>query len=240
MTILIVEDDERIFQFVKRGLEEEGYLTEVATTGGLALEMAKHGKYDLVLLDLMLPDLSGQEVCLQLRQHGVNTPIMILTAIDALEDKVAALRMGADDYLTKPFAFDELIARVQALLRRNQKQNYKEHVTELTVGPLILNKETREVYRDGRRIELTSKQFILLEYLMSSPGRVLSRSKLLDHVWGYNADPLTNVVEVFIRNLRRKIDDDFPTPLIKTVRGFGYKLEDTESTQLEDTESTIN
>lgn len=229
MTILIVEDNMQIMQFVKRGLEAECYLTETVNTGRLALQSAGQGEYELVLLDLMLPDLNGQEVCLQLRQLGVNTPILMLTAMDSLEDKVTGLRMGADDYLTKPFAFDELIARIQALLRRNQKQSYKEQVIELTVDGLTLNRETREVYRDGQRIELTPKEFTLLEYFMSSPGRVLSRSKILDQVWGYNADPLTNVVEVFIRNLRRKVDDNFPTPLIKTVRGFGYKLEDSKA-----------
>lgn len=230
MAILIVEDNEQIMQFIKRGLEAEGYLTEVASTGALALQMAGQGGYELVLLDLMLPDLSGQEVCQQLRRQGMNTPIMMLTAMDSLEDRVAGLRIGADDYLTKPFAFDELIARIQALLRRSQGQNYKVQATELTVDGLILNRETREVHRDGQRIELTPKEFTLLEYFMNSPGRVLSRSKILDQVWGYNADPLTNVVEVFIRNLRRKVDDGFPTPLIKTVRGFGYKLEDSKAT----------
>lgn len=230
MVILIVEDNEQIMQFVKRGLEAEGYLTEVASTGSLALQMAGQGGYDLVLLDLILPDLNGQDICQQLRQQGVNTPILMLTAMDALEDKVAGLRMGADDYLTKPFAFDELIARIQALLRRSLGQIYKEHVTELTVDGLSLNRETREVYRDGQRIELTPKEFTLLEYFMSSPGRVLSRSKILDQVWGYNADPLTNVVDVFVRNLRRKVDDGFPTTLIKTMRGFGYKLEGSKST----------
>jgi len=232
MAILIVEDDERITQFVKRGLEAEGFLIEVANTGKLGLQFAIQGEYDLVLLDLMLPDLGGLEVCQQLRQQGVTTPILMLTAMDALDDKVAGLRMGADDYLTKPFAFDELIARIQALLRRNsQTQGYKAPVVELAVGDLTLNRDTREVYRGGQLIELTPKEYALLECLMNtSRGRVLSRSQILAQVWGANADPLTNVVEVYIRSLRKKLDEEFPTPLIKTVRGFGYKLEDIKPT----------
>ncbi len=223
MAILIVEDDERILQFLRRGLEAEGYLIETANTGKQGLLLASSSKYDLLLLDLMLPDLSGLEVCCQLRQQAISTPILMLTAMDSLEDKVEGLRLGADDYLTKPFAFDELIARIQALLRRSQ--DYKEHVTELTVNDLTLNRDTMEIHRADQLIELTPKEFALLEYFMNSPGRVLSRSQILDQVWGYNSDPLTNVVEVYIRNLRRKIDKDFPSPLIKTVRGFGYKLD---------------
>ncbi len=223
MMILIIEDDERILQFIKRGLEAEGYLIETATTGKLGLQLATHAKYDLILLDLMLPDISGQDVCRQLRQQGITTPILMITAMDALEDKVTGLHIGADDYLTKPFAFDELVARIQALLRRCQ--GYKEQPAELQVSDLTLNRETREVHRAGQFIELTPKEHALLEYFMSAPGRVFSRSKILDHVWGYTTDPLTNVVEVHIRNLRKKMDEEFTTQLIKTVRGFGYKLE---------------
>ncbi|MCF6237026.1 MAG: response regulator transcription factor [Gammaproteobacteria bacterium] len=223
MAILIIEDNERILQFLRRGLEAEGYLIETAITGKQGLLLASNSKYDLLLLDLMLPDLSGLEICCQLRQQDISTPILMLTAMDSLENKVEGLRLGADDYLTKPFAFDELIARIQALLRRNQ--DYKEHVTELTVNDLTLNRDTMEVHRAGQLIELTPKEFSLLEYFMNSPGRVLSRSQILDQVWGYNSDPLTNVVEVYIRNLRKKVDENFPTPLIKTVRGFGYKLD---------------
>ena len=223
MTILIIEDDERISQFVRRGLEAEGYLTEVVATGKQGLELATSAEYELLLLDLMLPDLSGQEVCRQLRQQEINIPVLMLTAMDEVEDKVEGLRMGADDYLTKPFSFDELVARIQALLRRSQ--GYKERVAELMVADLTLNRETREIYRAGQLIELTPKEYALLEYFMVAPGRVFSRSQILDQVWGYNADPLTNVVEVYIRNLRRKVDDGFPTRLIKTVRGFGYKLD---------------
>ncbi len=229
MTILIIEDDERILQFIKRGLEAEGYLIETASTGKLGLQLANYAEYDLILLDLMLPDISGQDICRQLRQQGTNIPILMLTAMDALEDKVTGLHIGADDYLTKPFAFDELIARIQALLRRSQ--GYKEQPVELLVSDLILNRETREIHRAGQLIELTPKEHALLEYFMNTPGRVFSRSKILDQVWGYNTDPLTNVVEVHIRNLRKKVDDGFPLPLIKTVRGFGYKLEDIKPNQ---------
>ncbi len=224
MAILIVEDDERILQFIKRGLEAEGYLVEGVNSGEEGVILATGAKYDLLLLDLMLPGQSGQEVCRQLREQGITIPVLMLTAMDTLEDKVKGLQLGADDYLTKPFAFDELVARIRALLRRNQ--NYREETAELVVSDLVLNRDTREIYRNGRLIELTPKEHALLEYLMSSPGRVFSRSKILDHVWGYNADPLTNVVEVYIRNLRKKVDEGFSTPLIKTVRGFGYKLQE--------------
>ncbi len=230
MTILIIEDDERILQFVRRGLEAEGYLIETAATGKLGLQLATHTEYDLLLLDLMLPDISGQDICRRLRQQGITTPILMLTAMDTLEDKVTGLHIGADDYLAKPFSFDELIARIQALLRRSQ--GYKEQPIELQVSDLTLNRETREVHRAGQLIKLTPKEHALLEYFMNAPGRVFSRSKILDQVWGYNTDPLTNVVEVHIRNLRKKVDDGFPALLIKTVRGFGYKLEVTQSSSL--------
>jgi len=227
MTILMIEDDERILKFIRQGLEAEGYLIEAATTGKLGLQFATQNEYDLLLLDLMLPDINGQEVCRQLRQQSINMPILMLTAVDTLPEKVAGLCAGADDYLTKPFAFDELIARIQALLRRNQ--GYKEQPAKLQVSDLSLNRETREVYRAGQLIDLTPKEHLLLEYFMNTPGRVFSRSKILDQVWGYSTDPLTNVVEVNIRNLRKKMDDGFSTSLIKTVRGFGYKLENIQS-----------
>ncbi len=224
MTILIVEDDERIYQFIRKGLEAEGYLIDGACTGKEGLRLATGAEYELLLLDLMLPDLSGQEVCRQLRQRGFTIPILMLTAMDSMEDKVMGLQLGADDYLAKPFAFDELVARIQALLRRNH--GYSEQAVELVVSDLVLNRDTREIHRGGLLIELTPKEHALLEYLMSVPGRVFSRSRILDQVWGYHTDPLTNVVEVCIRNLRKKVDGGFPVPLIKTVRGFGYKLQE--------------
>ncbi len=223
MTILIIEDDARIAEFVRRGLEAEGYLTDIASSAAEAMKVAAAPAYKLILLDLMLPGMSGQEICQQLRQRGITTPILMLTAMDALENKVEGLRLGADDYLTKPFAFDELLARIEALLRRSQ--GFKEKTVELAVADLTLNRETHEVRRGGRLIELTPKEYSLLEYFMSAPGKVFSRTRILDNVWGHSTDPLTNVVEVYIRNLRRKIDSDQPTALIKTVRGFGYKID---------------
>lgn len=223
MAILIIEDDARIVEFIRRGLEAEGYLTDVASDGREGLKIAAAPDYELILLDLMLPDISGQEICRQLRLSGVTTPILMLTAMDTVEDKVEGLRIGADDYLTKPFAFDELVARIEALLRRSQ--GFKQKSSELAVADLTLNRETHEVRRGGRLIELTPKEYSLLEYFMTAPGKVFSRTRILDNVWGHSTDPLTNVVEVYIRNLRRKIDDGQPVQLIKTVRGFGYKIE---------------
>ena len=223
MAILIIEDDERIIEFVRRGLEAEGYLTETTTSGKQGLQIARNAEYDLILLDLMLPDITGQEICHQLRLQGITTPILMLTAMDALEDKIEGLKIGADDYLTKPFAFDELLARIQSLIRRSK--GFKTELVEIKVTDLTLNRETHEVRRGGRAIELTPKEFALLEYFMSAPGKVFSRTKILDNIWGYNTDPLTNVVDVYIRNLRRKIDDGEERQLIKTVRGFGYKLD---------------
>lgn len=223
MTILFVEDDARILQFVRRGLMAEGYVIDVATDGAQGLQLAMSPVYELILLDVMLPGVNGLEICRQLRLRGVTTPIFMLTAMDTLDDKVGGLRIGADDYLTKPFAFDELIVRIEALLRRSK--GYKEEETVLKVDDLSLNREAREVRRGKRRIELTAKEYALLEYLMCAQGKVISRTKILDNVWGHNNDPLTNVVDVYIRNLRRKIDDGELKPLIKTVRGFGYKLD---------------
>jgi len=222
MAILMVEDDERISGFVKRGLEAESYFVDVANNGKEALEVASSSVYDLILLDLMLPDMTGQEICRRLRVADIKTPILMLTAMDGLEDKVEGLRIGADDYLTKPFAFEELIARVQALLRRTH--GYQQESVELVVGDLVLNRESRTVHRNKQQIDLTPKEFTLLDYLMLNENKVLSREKILNNVWGYNSDPLTNVVEVYIRNLRRKIDCDDYHPLIKTSRGFGYKI----------------
>lgn len=223
MAILIVEDEARIAEFVKRGLEAEGYLVDWVPNGQEAIQVGASPVYEVIILDLMLPDLSGRDVCRRLRADGVETPVLMLTAMDTLDDKVTGLRIGADDYLTKPFAFEELLARIEALLRRGR--SFEQQSASLAVADLVLNKETKEVSRGGQTIELTPKEFALLEYFMSMPGKVVSRTKILEQVWGYNADPLTNVVEVYIRNLRRKIDEGFETALIKTVRGFGYKLE---------------
>ena len=225
MGILLVEDDERIVTFVKRGLEAEGYLVDVARDGEEATQIAASPVYHLIILDLMLPKISGQEICRRLRAECVRTPVLMLTAMDSLEHKVQGLRLGADDYLTKPFAFEELLARIESLLRRDRGYTTGTETREWTVADLSLNVDTKEVRRGGRGVELTPKEYGLLQHLIKNPGKVHSRTKLLEAVWGYSADPLTNVVEVYIRNLRRKIDHGHAKSLIKTVRGFGYKLD---------------
>lgn len=223
MTILLVEDDDRISSFLERGLKAEGLSVAVARTGPDGLELARSPDISLILLDLMLPGMNGKDICQELRASGVHTPILMLTAMDSLEDKVTGLRLGADDYLAKPFAFTELLARIEALLRRSG--GYEETTTNLQVGDLVLDRETLQVRRGDRVIELTAKELALLEFMMSAPGRVMSRARILDSVWGYSTDPLTNVVDVYIRRLRAKIDDDEPIHLIKTVRGYGYKID---------------
>lgn len=223
-SLLLVEDDERIVEFLRRGLKAEGYRVEVAGNGAEAIALAMGGDFRLIVLDLMLPDLNGRQVCERLRAEHVETPILMLTAMDAVQDKVAGLRAGADDYLTKPFAFEELLARIEALLRRRGGEA-PSATSILQVGDLVLNRETHEVRRGEILIELTPKEFSLLECFMSAPGKVLSRTRILEHVWGYSADPLTNVVDVYVRQLRRKIDDDHEQKLLRTVRGYGYKLD---------------
>ncbi|MGH6898980.1 MAG: response regulator transcription factor [Geminicoccaceae bacterium] len=222
MNVLLVEDDERIIEFVRRGLEAEGYQVEVARNGRDALQRARSPTCQLIILDLLLPDLDGRDVCRQLRAAELGTPILMLTALDTLDDKVRGLRMGADDYLAKPFAFEELVARVQALARR--RAAYRDDQLVLSTHDLVLDRGTREVRRGDRPIQLTPREFALLECLMRAPGKVLSRPQILEKVWGCSKDPLTNVVDVYIRQLRRKLDRDAPVPLIQTVRGFGYKI----------------
>ncbi|MFA5017821.1 MAG: response regulator transcription factor [Methylobacter sp.] len=224
MRVLLVEDDERIVDFVQRGLKAEGYAVEVARNGLDAIALGSAGKFQAIILDLGLPDLNGRQVCERLRDAGVSTPILMLTARDTVQDKVTGLRSGADDYMTKPFAFEELLARIEALMRRRSGE-IKLETKELQVADLLLNGETHEVRRGKTLIELTPKEFALLECFMRMPGKVLSRTRILEQVWGYSADPLTNVVDVYIRQLRRKIDDDYELKLLKTVRGFGYKLD---------------
>ena len=224
MRVLLVEDDQRIVDFVQRGLKAEGYVVEVARSGLEAVALGTEGKFQLIILDLGLPDLNGRQVCEQLRSTGVGTPILMLTARDTVQDKVTGLRSGADDYMTKPFAFEELLARIEVLIRRRGGEINPE-VKELRIADLILNMETHEVRRGETLIDLTPKEFALLECFMRMPGKVLSRTRILEQVWGYSSDPLTNVVDVYIRQLRRKIDDDYELKLLKTVRGFGYKLD---------------
>jgi two-component system, OmpR family, response regulator len=223
MRVLLVEDDQRIVDFVQRGLKAEGYVVEVARSGLEAIALGSEGKFQVIILDLGLPDLNGRQVCERLRNTGIGTPILMLTARDTVQDKVTGLRSGADDYMTKPFAFEELLARIEVLMRRGGE--IKPETKEFRIADLILNMETHEVKRGETLIDLTPKEFALLECFMRMPGKVLSRTRILEQVWGYSADPLTNVVDVYIRQLRRKIDDNYEVKLLKNVRGFGYKLD---------------
>jgi len=225
MTLLLVEDDARVADFLTRGLEAEGYSVAHAGDGPSGLARATAGEpYELLILDVMLPGFNGRELTERLRAQGVATPILMLTALDATEDKVDGLRGGADDYLTKPFDFDELLARIEALIRRGRGFGEKPD-SRLVVGELTLDRETMEVRLAGRPIELTAKEFQLLDLLMSAPGKVMSRTRILNKVWGYDSDPLTNVVDVYIRRIRAKLEIDPEHGPIRTIRGYGYKIE---------------
>jgi len=219
--ILVIEDERRLASLVRRALQEEGHKVEVSNDGAEGLDMAEATGYDLLVLDLMLPHLDGVEICRRLRSTGSAVRILMLTARDAVEDRVAGLEAGADDYLVKPFSFTELIARVRALARRQIQPQVE---IELASGDLVLDLQRREARRDGRTIELTAKEFQLLEYLMRNAGHVMTRTQILDQVWGYNLDSFSNVVDIYVHYLRNKIDRDFPEPLIRTVRGVGYSL----------------
>ena len=222
MRVLLVEDEHRIADFICRGLSEQGYAVDVAHDGDEALHWVDVGHFDMIILDVMLPIRDGIQVCRTLRQRGVLTPILMLTARDAVEDRVGGLDSGSDDYLVKPFAFSELLARLRALGRREPQMTS----TLLQVGELTLNTVTREVHRQARVIELTAKEGSLLEYLMRHPRQVLTRTMIAERVWNYSFDNTTNVIDVHIRNLRRKIDDPFATKLIHTIRGVGYRISD--------------
>lgn len=221
MRLLLIEDDSRVARFVQKGLEAERYQVEVAYDGQQGIYMGLTEIYDLILLDIILPVKNGIEVCRELREQGIQTPILMLTAKDAVEDRVAGLGVGADDYLTKPFAFEELVARVKALLRRPRALDL---APALRVANLVLDKNTHEVRRAGKLIQLTPTEFALLEYLMRYPDRVLSRAMIEEQIWGYDYGSLTNVVDVYIRRLRKKIDHGFQDQLIHTIRGIGYQL----------------
>jgi DNA-binding response OmpR family regulator len=218
MKILVVEDDRTVGQYVKRGLEEQRYHADLVEDGMEGLRLASGGRYDLIVLDLRLPEMSGLEVLRTLRDRGNTTPILVLTAQDAVDFKVQALRSGADDYVTKPFAFEELLARVEALGRRPKEIR----APLLRVGDLELDTETREVKRAGERIELTPKEYTVLEYLMRHAGRVMSRTLITEYAWDYHFDPGTNIVDVVINRLRKKVDSAHPQKLVHTVRGVGY------------------
>jgi two-component system, OmpR family, response regulator len=221
MRLLIVEDDATIADFVKTGLVEAGFAVDVASDGNQGLELAVRGGYDAAIVDVMLPQIDGLTVIDRMRARGVRTPVLILSARRTVDDRVRGLQAGGDDYLTKPFAFAELLARVQALIRRATGTT---EPTRLVVGDLSLDLLTRGAERGGRVLDLRPREFALLEYLMRNPGRVLSKTMILSHVWGYNFDPGTNVVDVLVSRLREKIDRDFEPKLLHTVRGVGYVL----------------
>jgi two-component system copper resistance phosphate regulon response regulator CusR len=226
MRLLLVEDEKKVADFIARGLRAERYAVDVAYDGLSGWELAASVDYDLVILDLMLPGLNGTELLRRLRRKGKEAAVLVLTARDATQDKVENFEAGADDYLTKPFAFVELKVRVKALLRRQPAARM--HV--LRVGDLEVDRLTQQVRRGGRKIELTSKEYSLLEYLASHAGRVLSRTMIIEHVWDESFEGLTNIVDVYVRHLRAKVDDPYPAKLIRTVRGAGYSLgEDPES-----------
>ena len=224
MDLLLVEDDERVRRFVRRGLEAEGYSVTTAQDGLEGAQRAQDESYDVLILDVMLPRLSGRDVCKQLRKAGVATPILMLTALDHTDDKVECLRGGADDYLTKPFDFEELLARLEALARRGRGFS-SEPPAVLELGNVRIDRQSMRVLLDDEPVELTAKEYQLLELLLSSPGRVFSRTRILNKVWGYDSDPLTNVVDVYIRRLRAKMCWDRDTGWIRTIRSYGYRLD---------------
>jgi len=220
MKILVIEDDPTVGEFVRRGLEEQRWQTDLCNNGLEGERMALSQPYDLVILDMRLPGRNGLEVLRTLRSSGFERPVLVLTAQDAVDAKVETLRAGADDYVTKPFAFEELLARAEALLRRPRAMASP----QLRVGELELDQGTREVRREGELIELTPKEFAVLEYLMRHAGRVMSRTLITEYAWGYHFDPGTNIVDVVINHLRKKIDARFEKKLITTVRGVGYMI----------------
>lgn len=226
MHVLVVEDERKIATYVKRGLEEQGYAVDIAYTGREALDWVETVEFDLIVLDILLPEMDGLTVCRILRERGNRVPILMLTARAAVDDRVNGLDAGADDYLVKPFALKELLARLRALSRRSEEAP---KTTVVQVANLMLDTTTHRVRRGDVAIQLTAKEFAILEYLVRHPDYVISRSEIADHVWNYDTYNPSNVVDVYIRNLRRKIDDAFELKLIHTVRGVGYRLSDHET-----------
>jgi DNA-binding response OmpR family regulator len=226
MRILLVEDEKKLCELVARALEAERYAVDVASDGHAGWDMAEACDYDLIILDLMLPHLSGTQILRRVRRKNQQVPILVLTARDMTEEKVQHFEAGVDDYLTKPFAFAELVMRVKALLRRGPMSR----ATVLRVGDLEMDRLSQQVRRGGKRIELTAKEYSLLEYLATNPGRVFSRTMIIEHVWDQSFEGLNNIVDVYVRHLRRKVDDPFPTKLIRTVRGVGYGLSESADT----------
>jgi len=224
MKVLLVEDDPDIATFMRHGLEEESYTVDIANNGlnGLALANAEH--YDLIILDIMLPGINGMELCKRIRDEGIKTPILMLTGLDATENKVEALEIGADDYVTKPFSFPEMIARIKALIRRSSDSG-----SELSLADLRMDLLSRRAFRGDKELSLTAKEFALLEFFLRHKDKVLSRTHILEKVWGYTFEQSTNVVDVHIKSLRDKVDKDFHPKLIHTIRGTGYVLKIEES-----------
>lgn len=222
MRILIVEDEARIADFLQRGLRAEGHFSVVANDGEAGFSLAMDGDFDLLLLDMMLPGMHGRDICQQLRMNKVNTPLIILSAMDSLDDVIAGLRMGADDYMTKPFSFEELLARIETVMRRNAEIASDEQ--SLSIGPLAFDRQSLRFSANEQEINMTAKELAIIELLMSNPGTLFSRERILSNVWGMNMDPLTNVVDVYIGKLRKKIDKDGADSMIETVRGMGYRL----------------
>ena len=222
MRILVVEDEKKVAGFIKKGMEEETYAVDVAVDGEEGWAMAEVNQYDLIILDLMLPKMDGLEMLTRCRDKKITTPIILLTAKDSVEDKVTGLNKGADDYLTKPFAFSELLARSRSLLRRGQGETK----TVLKLADLSLDLVSHKVNRNGEEVELTGKEYSLMEYFMRNQGKVLTRTMIAEHVWDYNFDTFTNVIDVYINHLRKKIDKDHPKKLLHTLRGVGYVLKE--------------
>ena len=223
--VLIIEDEAKISRFLQLELKHEGYDTQIAEEGRKGYAMAQTGEFDIIILDLMLPNLSGIEICRRLRSEGIQTPIIMLTAKDDVSDKVTGLDVGANDYMTKPFAIEELLARMRVALKNNDRTN---NATVIRCGKLTLNREKYEVKYDDTPITLTKKEFELLSYLMLNKNIVLSREQIVENVWGYEYEAETNVTDVYIRYLRSKLDEVFNTSFIKTVRGVGYQFRDEE------------
>ncbi len=224
MKILVVEDEEKVADFIKKGLTEEKFEVEIAKNGLEALEKVFSNNYDVIILDIMLPEIDGNEVLKRMRDKGIDTPVIMLTAKDELEDKITSFNIGCDDYITKPFSFEELLLRIKAILRRKGKE--KEVETKLTYKDLTLDLISRKAIRGGKEIELTSKEFSLLELLMRKPEEILPRSFISEKVWGYDFDTMTNIIDVYINHLRNKIDKGFEKKLIHTIRGVGYILKE--------------
>ncbi len=222
MKILIIEDEKKVASFIKKGLEEECYSIDVAIDGREGLKLITSEEYDLIIMDIMIPYIDGITLLKDVRKRDISTPILMLTVKDSIKDKVEGLDAGADDYLTKPFAFEELLARIRSLLRRSGDSK----TNNLKVGELMLDLQSHRVYRGNKEIILTPKEYAILEYLMRNANKIVSRTKLIEHVYDYHFDTETNIIDVYINKVRSKVDNEFDTPLIHTIRGIGYIIKD--------------